>query len=193
MTATIPTVTIGRKTYSVYADIDYADDYLMADPGADAWRALTDQDDKARALVGATRKLNSTAWQGQPTYEVEPGDLVWPRTGVIVNGAAVDPDSIPGPIVDGCCELASQIANGVDISNFVSTIETEKMIKAGPVEIENFRLAASQYPTYPLPQAAWLLIAPYTAGAGGASAGAFSTGTGKRSVLDQPWGFPTGF
>lgn len=57
-------VTIASVDYEVYADVATADAYLAADLRLNAiWSAAT-ADDKARAMVTATRLLNRQSWQG---------------------------------------------------------------------------------------------------------------------------------
>lgn len=189
MSATYQYVTIGSVDYPVYADEAYADQYLAADPNGDIWQAALDIV-KQRALVNATRVLNLQKWAGSKTYPED--ELAWPRTGVTTPAGAVPSDIIPLDIVNASCELANQVVNGVDIANFVSTIQTQRSIKAGSVAIENFRMTASEYPAYPLPQPAWLLIAPYMGSTGfGASISSF--GTDKCSILDDDLGHSLGF
>lgn len=169
-------VTIGSNDYAVYADVDYADIYLEADPSADAYRAAT-ADTKGRALVSATRVLNIQNWRGSKT-DTDQVDA-WPRTGI----TGVDEDVTPHEIPDACCELANALLNGVDIVNFTSTAQTQKRIKAGSVEVENFR-SVDIY-GLPLPQMAWKLIQPYIGG--DATAGARSTGTDGCSRTERPY------
>jgi hypothetical protein len=176
--ATYQFVLINNVDYPVYADIAYADEYLGADPTADAWRSTLDEDTKGRALVNATRVLDRLNWQGKKTDEDQA--LAWPRTGVSTPAGPVDPDVIPIDIVNACCELANQVLNGVDIANFRTTATTQRRIKAGSVEVENFR-GAEGY-AVPLPWPAWTLISKYLGGANSGVGGAIASGTCRKTM-----------
>lgn len=172
MTTTLQGVIINGVEYITYADVFYADEYLAADPNAAAWRAEADDDVKARALVNATRVLNNLRWRGSKTDADQ--ELAWPRTGVSDRDGSVASDTIPQRIIDACVELANQVLNGVDIANFRTTATAERRIKAGSVEIENFRGAEGS--PVPLPWPAWSLIRDYISGPA-SSAGSISAGT----------------
>lgn len=170
------TVTLGANDYNVYADIEFADAYLEADPDADAWRAATD-DQKGRALVSGTRVLNVQNWKGSPTDEDQTD--AWPRTGI----DDVDEDTIPDAIAQANALLASAVLNGVDIVNYTSTANLQKRIKAGSVEVENFRPVDVE--GLPLPQLVWKLIRRFIVGQG--VAGARSSGTDGCSITNDPF------
>jgi Putative DnaT-like ssDNA binding protein len=171
-------VDIGSNSYPSYNSIEDSDIYIAADPAAsEIWAALSD-DVKGRHSVGASRVLNALSWLGTPTEADQ--ELAWPRTGTGLSG--VDDDEIPQAICDGHNELVIASVLGTDIANFVTTASNQKRIKAGSVEVENFRMIV---PTYPLPQASWLLIAGYLQSQ--ANVGARSTGTCGESILDRPF------
>ena len=53
------TISIGGNDYTAYASLAEADVYLAADPANfAAWEAITDDDVKGRALIGATRSID---------------------------------------------------------------------------------------------------------------------------------------
>lgn len=188
MTATIQIVTINGVDYEVYSDVAYTDEYLNADASADAYRTL-DTDGRGRVIVSGRRVLDVQPWAGQKTDPDQ--EMAWPRSGVFVKGVEIDHDVIPLDIVNANAELANASANGVDIVNFVSTANIQRRIKAGSVEIENFRMPPSQYLVFPLPQPAWVLISKYMGGAGAAST-IKANGTCGRSILDRPFDHTTG-
>ena len=103
------TVMIDTHTYASYATVAEADAYLAADPtAASAWAALSD-DDKARRLVAATRRLDLLPWAGDRTAATQPGQ--WPRTGLTdADGASVPSDSIPPQIEVATIVLAGSAA-----------------------------------------------------------------------------------
>jgi hypothetical protein len=180
MTATFQFVEIEGSVYETYTDIAYADEYLKADANAEAWRALTTDTPKARAIVTAMRVLDNLRWPGSKTYE---GQLTaFPRTGI----SGVDPDEIPIWLINANVLLANDVVNGVDIANMLTTISSEKRLKAGSVEIENFRSVGRAARGTPLPRQAWLLIQPWLAGSGG-TRGARSSGTDGKSVTCDPY------
>jgi hypothetical protein len=76
-------------------------------PTYDTWAAL-DSTTQQKTLNSAARYLNVLAWQGTPTGPLgsDPASLVWPRTGVTVDGVAIDSSTIPGDVSHGQFELA---------------------------------------------------------------------------------------
>jgi hypothetical protein len=111
----MPTVTINAVDYDVYADLDTADEFLAADFSADAWRAETDVDQKARADVTATRLLDRIRWAGEKT---DPDQLhAFPRTGI----TGLDEDTVPQPIIDASIVLAKLIHAGSSVDSQPST------------------------------------------------------------------------
>lgn len=140
MTATYNTVQIGDQAYDVYADIATADDYLNAEftAAATRWRdaTLTDDTEKARALVSATRLVDRQTWPGSRTSEYQV--LEWPRTGTGISG--IDEDVVPSQIEHATILLAAEINNGnTSVIGSDSTDTRTKRQKAGSVEIEYFR------------------------------------------------------
>lgn len=132
------TVDIGSNSYETYADVDQADEYLAAEAGATAWRALTGddgEDTKARALVSATRLIDRQQWPGERDEDDQ--TLAWPRSGTGVSGV-VD-DEVPQLVIDASIVLASLIVAGVDVTSVPSTASGRvKRQRAGSVEIEYF-------------------------------------------------------
>jgi hypothetical protein len=163
------TVTIATVDYEVYADIETADAYLAADFGASLWRAEADEDQKARALVTATRILDRQLWPGQK--EDPDQALAWPRTGTGISG--VEDDEIPQPIIDASIILAKLIHAGSKVDDQATTDTGIKRQKAGSVEIEYF--IPTTDPSR-LPVAVMELIGPFLGGAG--FAGSIASGTG---------------
>lgn len=91
------------------AIIDDAQAYINGGfgPAYDAWIAL-DTSTQQKTLNQAARHLNVLAWQGTPTGPLgaDPASLVWPRTGVTVDGVAIDPATTPSGVGQGQFELA---------------------------------------------------------------------------------------
>lgn len=192
MTATYNVVTIGSTEYDVYADLATADQYLNAESWATEWRAETDDEVKARALVTATRTLDKLTWPGTKTYE---GQLLeWPRKSTGLSTDLVpDSDTIPQRIIDATAVLAALTVAGVDFTSKASTkTGGVKSQKAGSVAIEYFR-DVFDFEGTRLPLAAWELIAPLLAGStvtGGVEAFGTSRSSRFRGTNRPLGGYP---
>lgn len=177
-----PTVTIGGTNYDVYADQATADEYLAASIGASAWRDA-DNDTKAMGLVSATRALDRQAWIGEKTDPDQ--TLDWPRTGI----DDVDPDTVPDLIVQACIELAAVFVADPEFMSTV-TATVARRLKAGSVEIENFR----QFGVVPRwPQLIRDLVGQWFAGQGDLAAGSEAYGTCGKSAFRRGYPFSRGF
>lgn len=169
------TVDIGSETYVVYGDVAAADVYLEAATQAASWRALTDEEEKGRQLVTASRLLDRQRWKGTKTSATQA--LQWPRTGTGVEGV-VD-NEIPDDLVNASFELAVAILDGSEVQNNQTTAERTRMLKAGSVTIENFRGVdtATRFPLI-----VQELIAKYVDGASGGFASK-ATGVDGTSIF----------
>jgi hypothetical protein len=178
----MPTVTINAVDYDVYADLDTADEFLAADFSADAWRAETVVDQKARADVTATRLLDRIRWAGEKT---DPDQLhAFPRTGI----TGLDEDTVPQPIIDASIVLAKLIHAGSSVDSQPSTQSGNiRRQQAGSVSIEYF--FPLDDPTR-LPVEIEELIAPYLATA---AFGSLAFGTCGRSITDCDHSFEPGW
>lgn len=164
------TVTISGKTYTVYGDVAAADEYLGGSVTADAWRAA-DADTKARSLVSAARWIDAQSW-------VEAFDTFAKR------------EAEPA-FVNASFELAAGFAGDADFQTSFAAVQA-KRIKAGSVEIENFRGSTVQVSSV-FPTAIMAMIGKWLAGRGGAGfAGSVSFGTCRETNLDQPYDFRDG-
>jgi hypothetical protein len=106
----MPTVvaTVGASNANSFATVAEGDLYCDARLNASAWTDEPDDDQKARALISATRELNTLAYRGYTVTDTQA--LLWPR------GYATDPDSpiladfdtdvVPQRVIDATCELA---------------------------------------------------------------------------------------
>lgn len=161
----MPTVTIDAIDFETYADVDQADEYLAGDFGAALWRAETEVDQKARALVTGTRVLDRLLWG--------------------VDG--VDDDEVPDRIVAATIVLAKLIHAGSKVDDEASTQTGIKREKAGSVEIEYFIPTSDPQR---LPTAVAELIAPLLGGRA-AIAGSIASGVCEPSPT-WPSFYPTG-
>jgi hypothetical protein len=92
------------------------------------------------------RLLEKQRWAGDK--DVSTQALAWPRSGTGITD--VEDDVVPQRVIDAQCELADMIADGTDVEGTTNTAEKVKRLKAGSVEIENFRGAegaAVRFPT----------------------------------------------
>lgn len=179
------TVEIGENSYQTYADTDAADEYLEADFNASAWRGATD-DEKARALVSATRVLDRVTWAGDKAESDQA--LAWPRTDTNIDG--VEDDEVPTDIVNASIELANAILIGTDVANQTQA-QNVKRQAAGSVSIEYFR-AFDDPARFPL--SVQELIQRFLGGSTAAILpGAIATGTDKCSDFSRSYEPSQGF
>lgn len=175
------TISINGKDYLSYASVTQADDYLGAAIYAEGWQDETDVDVKGRALVTATRWIDSIAWAGTP---VDPAQLnAWPRSGI----EGVDEYGIPLSIINATIELANMLYDNPELQAELSDV-TAKRLKAGSVEIEYFRGVSVQTLT-PFPKSIMNMVRPLLGSQGNAAgAGAIAYGTECPSKINQPYG-----
>ncbi|RVC47591.1 hypothetical protein EN781_00195 [Mesorhizobium sp. M4A.F.Ca.ET.090.04.2.1] len=165
----MPTVTIGGNTYTTYSTVTDADIYLGGSTTADAWRAA-DADTKARGLVSATRWIDEQSWvDAYSTFDLR-----------LANPA----------FINACIELAALLVDDADFRTTFGQVQ-QKRIKAGSVEIENFRGTTVQTDTA-FPSNVMLLIGQYLAGSEPAFGGAITFGTCRETTLDEGYGFNRG-
>ncbi len=144
------TIVIGASTYEVYSDIADADEYYNASTEFSDWDAFTDAE-KARGLVSATRLLDRQQWQGEKATTSPTTDLTFPRTGLTTcSGDTVTEAESLSIITETSQLLALDILSGETVESSRSTEDLTKRLKAGSVEIENFRADKDQFSRFPL-------------------------------------------
>jgi hypothetical protein len=120
-------VTISGTVYPSFCTVAFASEYLAADiVRATPWAAGS-ADNKARALVSATRLLMQQLWNETPDLDTEQPEVAQ----------------------QVCALLAADILAKPALANGASTEQTQKRVKAGSVEVENFR---SSKTVLPLPE-----------------------------------------
>lgn len=120
-----------------YATIAEADAYLDNSIRATAWATVLD-DDKARALITATRLIDKQCLCGDQTDPDQP--LHFPATGVVDHeGDEVPDDEVPLGITNATIELAFELSQNPSLESSSNTGSNTKRLKAGSVEIEKFR------------------------------------------------------
>jgi hypothetical protein len=153
-------VAIDSQDYDVYADITTADLYLNAASHAASWRALTDDVDKARYLVTATRLLDRQTWLD--TYNTQA--LRFAETAII----------------NASIELALALLDGSTVQDRQTNAERIKAMTAGSVSITNFR--GVDDPTR-FPQIVQELLAPYLGGSSSTLGVAVAEGVDTETVF----------
>lgn len=174
----LPTIELD-DTFTVYADVDTADEYASGSAHADAWRDITDEDVKSRYLVTATRVANRQIWRGDKIATDQP--LAFPRTNMgITPEPVVDANGIPVDIIAGVIELAIAQANGEDIQSSSAVEDRIRSMSAGSVSITQAR--SDTIPTR-FPQIVQELFRSFLGGSGSAF-------KGRASGVDAETLFP---
>ena len=134
--------TPGGADSNSFIDDVFADAYLDDRLNADAWNAETDQDQKDRALIEATREITRLRYIGKRTDDIQ--RLSWPRfeaenpdlpdsddgLGAIT---FFDDDEIPERVQNATAELALEFlkAGSVDVAG----TDEDRKIKISKVDV----------------------------------------------------------
>lgn len=114
------TVTINSVPYTIYGTLAGAAEYLNATTHANAAWTAASTDNKARALVTATRQLDRQSWQGSKVADDQA--LAWPREDVTDrNGDEVDDSEIPDDLILASYELAYVVLSAPASQNTADT------------------------------------------------------------------------
>ena len=100
------TATVGSASANSYLTIAAADSLAETMLGTLAWTTAT-SDEKTRALITATRGLDTLVWIGDRASETQALD--WPRTGAICDGIEYPDDEIPEAIQYSTFDLANAL------------------------------------------------------------------------------------
>lgn len=184
----MPSVTINGVNYTSYVDLADADTYLAAQIEATSWATATN-DQRGIALVTMSRIIDRQIWQGSPVDFAANG--AFPRNGIVYpDGTPVPNTVVPQEIINGVCEGASLLLNGSPLQDSASTFNPQKSIKAGSVEIVNFRQVGPQ-PRFP-PQVQEL-VGFWLGGGDSGLMGSVATGTCGESIMDRRYNVNQGF
>lgn len=100
--------TLGGPSANTYVTLAAADAYLDARFDTSQWDGLS-EDDKTRALLMATQRLQLENFQGWPVSYTQA--LAWPRAGTVTrDGVPLSTTAIPQLVCDAQCELALVLA-----------------------------------------------------------------------------------
>ena len=105
MPATID-ATVGGADANSYLTIAAADTLAETMLGTLAWTTAT-EDEQTRALITATRGLDTLGWIGTKTTTTQA--LAWPRTDASCDGTDYATDAIPDPILYATFDLANAL------------------------------------------------------------------------------------
>lgn len=176
-------------TGNSYATIAEADAYLANSVRASLnWESLGEED-KSRALITATARLNRQLWVGTRTDNPPTQTQEWPRTGVSgKDGLPVDANTVPSQIVQATMELAYELTQDASLETSQGTGSNIRRAKAGTAEVEFFRPgdpSGSGGPGTVFPFAVMELIRCFLSGVLPGFSGPTATGTGQPSSFDE--------
>jgi len=171
------TVTIGATDYTTYSDVVEADEYFNGSTRVADWAAFSD-DEKARGLVSSTRLLDRQVYQG--AKEDSDQSQEFPRTGLTsCQGVALEPEETTPFAVEASQLLALDILSGESTETSATTEDLTKKLKAGSVEIENFRASSNTATRFSL---AVMELIGCLLSSGSTITGSISTGTDGEAV-----------
>lgn len=192
MTIFVELLTGDATGFEVYGGLAACAHYLLAavGDGPAAFR-IAAPDDQKRALITATRFIDSQFWQGLATRLAggTPTTLQFPRTGLTdVTGAPLDATNVPAQVVTAAFELAALISADPDIVAAVDSGSNVKALGAGPARIEFFRTTSLEDGNATtLPTVIDRLIGRWLAAASpGASFAGIATGVNPCSDFRSP-------
>lgn len=133
--------TPGASTANSYVTVLEADTYFGDRPESTAWTGAT-ADQKATALIYATRRIDQETFKGHPRKPLADreatGDvqaLKWPRYGVeSEDGWWYDDDQVPNAVKRATMEAAlAMLAGGFDLED--TGLEGFEKVVVGPLEV----------------------------------------------------------
>lgn len=125
--------TVGGADANSYATRADADTYFDNRLNATGWSALSD-DDKDRALITATSRIEQETFIGTPATETQA--LQWPRDGVVDrNGNDVPEDEIPQQVKNAQYEYALTLTGGTT-QLLPSGLDQFTEVKVGSIQVK---------------------------------------------------------
>ena len=125
---------VGSATANSYVAVADATTYFDERLNAGTWS--TSDDDRARALIQATRRIDQERFRGE---KVSSGQaLKWPRYWALDDdGEEYSTASIPQIVQDATCELALYLLNQGTTDPLMNTgLEQFKSARVGPMAVE---------------------------------------------------------
>ena len=180
----------GYTAVEVYGGLAACTQYLGTrySAAATAFLALT-ADDQKRCLIAATDYFQEQLWSGTAVGTVggTATALHWPASGVTDKyGNAVDSTTVPLDVVNGCFQMAAEIAAKSSIQNDADAGSNVKSIGGGGAQVIQFfaPTSARNGTASTMPQSVQRLVGPYlsssTSVALGASSGVSNDGDSDR-------------
>jgi hypothetical protein len=153
----------GSATAETLISVADCDTYHTA-RGNDTWLTITTAQKEQALRRAAEFMIQSftTRWQGARVAEDQALD--WPRYNVVVNGWAVDSDSVPETIKRAAAELALRAAAGPLLDDLTQGVTSETV---GPIQVTYDR-NSNRKTRYTAIEA---MLQPYLKAGGGASVG----------------------
>lgn len=118
----------GLANAEAYISVSDADAYFAA-RGNTAWAALTEAQ-KEQALRKGADYLEGYRWKGDRYTATQA--LAWPRYNVIVDGWALDADTLPSALVRANAELALKASAGELLADVGAQVKSETV---GPISV----------------------------------------------------------
>jgi len=161
------TVSISGNDYVVYDSVANGTIYLGARLDAAEWTTAiaAGADDEKRALVMATRVLETLSYDGAKTSSAQ--SLAFPRTGLTDrDGVTVSSSTIPQAMKDACFELALAFLKNSKLVNLPSMGASAggrvaQTLKTGPDSVTFFGAGGAAGVPGALPATVERLIAPF--------------------------------
>ena len=145
MTLSTLELTVGENTYSysAYASLAEADEYLAVDPELGAGWLDMDDDEKVQRLVAATRRLDRLTWCGEPAGGNAQA-TAWPRSGLTYpDWTAIFTTDIPVAVEETAILLAGDLT--VDLAGTAGGRQEQvRSSSAGRISESFFFLEMSQ-------------------------------------------------
>lgn len=128
-------VTVGDPNANSYVDVGFADTFFDNRVNSGAWINVVDSDDKTRALIMATDRIDQEKFRGSKASSTQ--RLNFPRSGISYDdGTPVPTTIIPRQVCNATCEMALAILNAGKTDILSATgLEQFKDIRAGNVSL----------------------------------------------------------
>lgn len=121
--------TVGSASANSYLTVAEGNDISNNCLGTFPWQTATD-DNKARALINATRYLNELRFIGEKVTKTQA--LLWPRTDAECGDYSFSTTEIPGPVKMACFDIADTLLGNGNILKVTDTTSTTELIPGIP-------------------------------------------------------------
>jgi hypothetical protein len=119
---------VGTNSYISRAD---AETYFADRLNSSEWDDATDAN-KDAALIQATRMIDYRDYIGVRTDSDQA--LKFPRSGLVDDGVALDPDEVPQSVLDATCELALYALQ--EDYSALGDLDDYSSVTVGPISVE---------------------------------------------------------